>query len=78
VSHCATTNTDRFEALSDHLVNVIDNTHIHAHAHNFIEIDVFNIRCIVKRNPLFFHSILCKNNGFLIFSINSYKKLVIK
>ena len=27
---------------------------------------------VVKRNPLFFHSILCKNNGFLFTTPNTY------
>jgi len=27
---------------------------------------------VVKRNPLFFHSISCKNNGFLFTTPNTY------
>jgi len=45
----------------------------------------FDILSAVKRNPLFFHSISCKNNGFLFttpnifyisFFIEEYKFLV--
>jgi len=39
------------------------------HIHIFIYIYIYYV---VKRNPLFFHSISCKNNGFLFTTPNIY------
>jgi len=33
---------------------------------------------VVKRNPLFFHSISCKNNGFLFTTPNMFEKIISK
>jgi len=38
---------------------------------------LYNILGIVKRNPLFFHSISYKNNGFLFTTLNIYYKKLI-
>jgi len=48
---------------------------------DFLVIQVFFINSkvlgVVKRNPLFFHSISCKNNGFLFTTLNITKYIYI-
>jgi len=41
---------------------------------NRIRNNILIILGVVKRNPLFFHSISCKNNGFLFTTPNMYVK----
>ena len=38
---------------------------------NIVFIILFYILGVVKRNPLFFHSISCKNNGFFLLHLIS-------
>jgi len=41
--------------------------------YSFININInIIILGVVKRNPLFFHSVSCKNNGFLFTTPNKY------
>ena len=50
-------------------------SHIHTHARARAFIYILGV---VKRNPLFFHSISCKNNGFLFITSNIYIYIYIK
>jgi len=56
-------------------INLFVNGWIIIEMEKYIYIYIY-ILGVIKRNPLFFHSISCKNNGFLFTTPNIYRKMI--